>query len=77
MSIYSIIIFVRLSVSVIVLLLMDILILVQLYNNFIFLVFALAVKRNKGPSGALSDKMLLVRIIQNNNIDAYFREGLS
>ncbi len=26
-------------------------------------------------SGALSGKMLLVRIIKNNKIDAYFREG--
>ena len=26
-------------------------------------------------SGALSDKMLLVRIIENNKIDAYFRAG--
>ena len=26
-------------------------------------------------SGALSGKMLLVRIVENNKIDAYFREG--
>ena len=26
-------------------------------------------------SGALSGKMLLVRIIENNEIDAHFREG--
>ena len=27
-------------------------------------------------SGALSGKMFLVRIIENDNIDAYFRSGL-
>ena len=30
--------------------------------------------KEKG-SGALSDKMLLVRIVENNKIDAYFRVG--
>ncbi len=29
----------------------------------------------KNGSGALSCKMLLVRIIENHKIDAYFREG--
>ena len=29
----------------------------------------------KFGSGALSDKMLLVRIIENNKIDAYFMSG--
>ncbi len=29
----------------------------------------------KRGSGALSGKMLLVRIVENNKIDAYFRAG--
>ena len=33
-----------------------------------------SLKSNNG-SGALSDKMLLVRIVENNKIDAYFRAG--
>ncbi len=31
--------------------------------------------RTENGSGALSGKMLLVRIIENNKIDAYFRSG--
>ena len=33
-------------------------------------------KLEKKGSGALSGKMLLVRIVENNNINAYFRAGL-
>ena len=32
-------------------------------------------KGKKIGSGALSGKMMLVRIVENRNIDAYFRRG--
>ena len=39
-------------------------------------IFFIKMTIKKVGSGALSGRMMLVRIVENNNNDAYFRAGL-